>query len=179
MQDSVRRTIGSIAIAWNQAEDAVANMAALYLDVDTLTFELLVKPLRAQDREKLLRAVVAAKEFDEAIKKEIDEAIGRSKTCRENRNKILHRLGELDGQLTEESEGLLETVLDEINAECVFLAELRTNLGTVLFDRSTRDVPDEEGGTGSDELRPVAEFVAPERPAKPRQLQFDQLEVAE
>lgn len=157
----------------------MASMAALYLDVDTLTFDLLVKPLRPQDREKLLRAVVTAKEFDEDIKSEIDAAIKRTQTCRENRNKILHRLGELDGKLTERSEDLLETVLAEINAECVFLSELRTNLGTVLFDRATRDVPDDEGGTGADELRPVAAFEAPERPAKPKQLQFDQLEVEE
>lgn len=179
MQDSARRTIGSIALAWNRAEDAVASMAALYLDVDALTFDLLVKPLRPQDREKLLRSVIAAKEFDDNIKKEVDEAIKRTQICRENRNKILHRLGELEGPLTDRSEKRLETVLDEIVAECAFLAELRARLSTVLFDRSTRDVPDEAGGTGSDELRPVAEFVAPERPKKPKQLKFEQLEVSE
>jgi len=179
MQDSVRQTIGSIALAWNQAEDAVASMAALYLDVDTLTFDLLVKPLRPQDREKLLRAVVSAKEFDDGIKAEIDAAIKRTQTCRENRNKILHRLGELDGQLTARSESLLEAVLAEINAECSFLAELRSRLGAVLFDRATRDMPDDDFGTGADELRPVVTFSAPERPAKPKQLQFDKLEVQE
>ena len=67
MQHEVRQTVGSIAIAWNRAEAAVAGMAALYLDVDRLTFDLLVKPLRPQDREKLLKAVVSAKEFDKAI----------------------------------------------------------------------------------------------------------------
>lgn len=172
MQDSVRQTIGSIAIAWNRAEDAVASMAGLYLDVDKLTFDLLVKPLRPQDREKLLRSVVAAKEFDPEIVTEVHEAIKRSQICRKNRNKIIHRVGELDGHLTEESEAKLTRVLEEISAECEFLSALQRQLATVLFDRSARDVPDDEGGTGEDELRPVVQFKAPERPANPSELEF-------
>lgn len=177
MQDTVRQTIGSIAIAWNRAEDAVSAMAALYLDVDTLTFDLLVKPLRPQDREKLLRSVVVAKEFEEAISTEIDEAIKRTQICRENRNKILHRLGELNGNLTDESEAKLVCVLNEISAECAYLEVLRSKVAAVLFDRASRDVPDDENKTGDDELRPVVKFEAPERPIRPRQLKFEHLEV--
>ncbi len=177
MQDSVRRTIGSIAIAWNRAETAVASMAALYLDVDALTFDLLVRPLRPQDREKLLRSVVAAKEFEKAISSEIEEAIRRTQICRENRNKILHRLGELDGNLTDDSEAKLVRVFDEISAECAYLEVLRLQVTAVLFDRASRDVPDDDDRTGDDELRPIVRFEAPERPVKPRQLRFEHLEV--
>ncbi|SOC16838.1 hypothetical protein SAMN05877809_1099 [Rhodobacter sp. JA431] len=177
MQDTVRQTIGSIVIAWNRAEDAVASMAALYLDVDALTFDLLVKPLRPQDREKLLRAVVGAKEFDREIVAEVDQAIKRSQICRENRNKILHRMGELDGNLTPESEAQLNRVLSEISRECVYLDALKLQIAAVFFDRTSREVPDDGGGTGDDELRPVLAFIPPERPANPKALKFEHLEV--
>lgn len=179
MQDIVRQTVGSIAIAWNRAEAAVAGMAALYLDVDILTFDLLVKPLRPQDREKLLRAVVSAKEFDEAITEEIAQALKRTQICRENRNKVLHRLGELDGHLTDASAQTLQRVLDEIEAECTFLSDLHERVARVLFDRNSREVPNDEDQSGEDELRPVLEFSAPDRPPKPKQMKFEGLEVVE
>ena len=138
MQHEVRQTVGSIAIAWNRAEAAVAGMAALYLDVDRLTFDLLVKPLRPQDREKLLKAVVSAKEFDKAITEEIAQALKRTQICRENRNKVLHRLGELDGHLTDASAQTLQRVLVEIEAECAFLSDLHERVARVLFDRNSR-----------------------------------------
>ena len=179
MQDAVRQTVGSIAIAWNQAEAAVSSMIGLYLDVDRLTFDLLVKPLRAQDREKLLKAVVAAKEFDAAIKDEIDKALKRTQICRENRNKVLHRLGELDGHLTDSSAEALQRVLVEIEAECTFLDELRLRIAPVLFDRNAREVPNDENRSGGDELRPMVEFISPDRPGNPRQMRFERLEVVE
>lgn len=179
MQDAVRQTVGSIAIAWNRAEAAVAEMAALYLDVDRLTFDLLVKPLRPQDREKLLKAVVSAKEFDQAITEEIVQALKRTQICRENRNKVLHRLGELDGHLTDASAQTLQRVLSEIETECTFLSDLQERVARVLFDRNSREVPNDENQSGEDELRPVVEFVAPNRPMKPKQMQFEGLEVAE
>lgn len=179
MQDHVRQTVGSIAIAWNRAEAAVANMAALYLDVDSLTFELLVKPLRPQDREKLLRAAVDAKEFEVAIKDEVISALRRAQVCRENRNKVLHRLGELEGHLTDAAAQTLQRVLDEIEAECAFLSELHRRVERVIFDRNAREVPYADDESGDDELRPVVQFVAPERPPAPRQMQFESLEVIE
>lgn len=178
MQDEVRQTVGSIAIAWNKAEAAVAGMAALYLDVDPLTFDLLIKPLRAQDREKLLRAVIAAKEYDEVNKDEISSALKRTQTCRENRSKIVHGLGDLDGHLTEASVKTLQRVLGEIEAECAFLSELHQRVARVLLDRNAREVPNAEDEFGDDELRPVAKFVPPERPQKPKQMHFDGLEIA-
>ncbi|WP_299207983.1 hypothetical protein [uncultured Tateyamaria sp.] len=178
MQDEVRQAVGSIAIAWNRAEAAIAEMAALYLDVDALTFNLLIKPLRAQDRERLLKAVIAAKEYDEFIKNEIALALKRTQICRENRSKIVHGLGDLNGHLTEASVRVLERVLREIEAECVFLSELHQRVTRILFDRNAREVPNDEDEFGDDELRPVAAFVPPERPQKPKQLNFDGLEIA-
>lgn len=177
MQNVVRQTVGSIAIAWNRAEASVADMAALYLDIDPLTFDLLIKPLRAQDREKLLRAVVGAKEFDVTIKSEIAQALKRTQICRENRSKIVHGLGDLEGQLTEESVETLGQVLVEIEAECEFLCQLHLRISRVLFDRNAREVPNDENQSGDDELRPVVEFIPPERPPKPKQMQFEALEV--
>lgn len=179
MQDSVRRAVGSIAIAWNKAENAIARMAALYLDVDPLTFELLVKPLRAQDREKLLKSVLDAKEFDLSICEEIVKSLRRAKICRENRNKILHRLGELDGELTKDSQDMIDDALDAMVVECDFLGQLYTQLVAIVFDRAARDVPNDEGQTGEDELRPVVVFVAPPRPRLPRKLDFERLGVVE
>ena len=179
MQDTVRRTVGSIVIAWNRAEDAIAAMAALYLDIDALTYDLLVKTLRPQDREELLKAVVNAKEFDEQIQSEIKEAVGRAKICRQNRNTILHRIGDLDGNLTAASEVLLENVLASISAQCTYLNHLHDQLVAILFDRASRDVPNAEGQSGDDELRPVVEFTPPDRPARPKQLKFESLEVEE
>lgn len=177
MQDEVRQTIGSIAVAWNLAENAVADMCALYLDIDTFTFDILVRNLRPQDRENLLKKIVAEREFEKNISDEIFEAMKRSQVCRENRNKILHRAGELDGNLTNGSHQLLENVLSEIRIECEYLTEIKGKITTILFDRASRNVPGEEDGTGDDELRPVLQFEAPERPKKPKRLLFEKLEI--
>lgn len=177
MQDGVRQTIGSIAIAWNQAEGAVADMCALYLDIDSFAFDLLVRNLRPQDREILLKRVVAAREFENSISNEISAAMKRSQICRENRNKILHRAGELNGDLTAGSHQLLKNVLTEIQSECAYLAELKEKITTVIFDRASRNVPGEEDVTGDDELRPTITFEAPDRPRNPRNLKFEHLEI--
>ena len=85
--------VGHVAVSWNEAEHVVNRLLWLYLDTDEKTALILTKPLRASDREKLLRELVDAKEIDKAVAHEIKEAIKLSAACRENRNTILHNAG--------------------------------------------------------------------------------------
>ncbi|MEQ5794164.1 hypothetical protein LZ686_05850 [Paracoccus sp. NFXS7] len=176
MQDSVRQKIGSIALTWNQAEVALRDIVNLYVDIDALTFGLIIRPLNTASLEKLLRKLISAKEPERTITAEINASLDRMRICRENRNTILHRIGELSGNLTAESEMLIARSLEEMNAERQFMLALKLNLTVIIFDRAARHVPNDEDESGEDESRPVVAFNPPARPNRPIELDFNLLQ---
>jgi len=179
MRDETLQTVGNIAICWNRADDYIAKLATLYLDLDPIVFDILVKPLRATDREDLLKKAVAAKEWEAGIRTEVLEATARAKICRENRNIILHQLGGLTGELSAGSESMLDRVLSDLIATCDYLRDVHDAVRSVIQDRNAREVPTSEGESGDDELLPLVVFAPPARPSKPRKIGIDDIEVIE
>lgn len=179
MRDSVRQTVGSIAISWNEADELVAQIAILYLDLDQVAYDILIKTMRPTDREDLLRKVVKAKEYNADIVAEVADALANTQACRENRNIILHHLGSIGGELTEQTERLLERVLADLTATSLHLRNLHVSIRSVVLDRLGREMPSFDGETGKDELVPLVSFTPPLRPSKPRRIKLENLKAVE
>lgn len=148
--------IGHIAVAWNEAEHVVNRMLWLYLDTDAQTAAILTKPLRATDREKLLRVLVEVKETNKVMASEIVEAIKLCATCRENRNTILHNLGGGNGEFASDALETLSRVCDEITSITVYLRDLQLAVTKVIFARA-----------GDEEAISDVRFEQPKRPLRP------------
>lgn len=126
--------------------------------------------MRASDREKLLRQLVAAKEIDPVISAEVDEALKICGACRDNRNTVLHNAGGEIGEFGERALDSMSQICDDLTPILVYLRELQASITQVIFARGGMDTPigDE---SFADELRPLIQFAAPRRPAKPRRIQ--------
>ncbi len=161
--------VGHVTVAWNEAEHLITQMLWLYLDTDVITAEILTKPMRATDREKLLRSLVDAKEIDGAVSTEIREALKLCAICRDNRNTVLHNAGGGTGEFGARAFASLTQFCGEIDVTVSYLRDLRTSLTKVIFARGSRETPigDE---SSNDELLPLIEFEMPERPASPKRL---------
>jgi hypothetical protein len=162
--------VGHVTVAWNEAEHLINQMLWLYLDTDVLTAEILTKPMRATDREKLLKALVAAKEIDQAVATEIGEALKICAVCRDNRNTVLHNAGGETGEFGARALESMTLFCREMDTTVAYLRDLRTALTRVIFERGSRETPigDE---SSNDELLPPIVFVVPVRPKAPRRLQ--------
>lgn len=179
MRDETIRIVGNIAICWNKADEHVERLCTLYLNLDTIAVDFLVKPMRATDKENLLRKVVGYKESDPEIKAEVLEAIKRTAVCRENRNIVLHQIGSLDGEIDPKADDILLQVLADLTATCDYLGLVYEAVRKVMQDRDAREVPNFEGKSGDDELIPLAVFEKPQRPPKPHKLDIGEMIVAD
>lgn len=169
-REQILSKVGEAAVSWNKVEHIVDRILQLYLDTDAITTTVIMKPLRATDRERLLRSLVSAKEIDDAIKTEINEALVICAICRDNRNLILHNAGGPDGNFAEKTLKNVSRACDDFQTLVAYLANLDIALSSVIYERSSRETPigDE---SSDDELLPNIVFNSPERPSRPRRLQ--------
>lgn len=166
MSENLLARVGHIAVAWNEAEYVLNRLLWLYLDTDAQTAAILTRPMRAADREKLLRALVDAKEIDKTIAEEIGEAIKLCAACRENRNTILHSAGGSNGEFADGALTLVTDACGEITKVVAYLRELQAEVTKIIFARAGRETPIDEDHYG-DELFQLPQFNRPTRPGKP------------
>jgi hypothetical protein len=173
-EEQIFSKVGEAAVSWNKVEHIVDRILQLYLDTDAITTAVIMKPLRATDREKLLRRLVTAKEIDETIKTEVEEALALCAICRDNRNLILHNAGGPDGSFAANTLKHVSRVCQDFDDLVKYLNRLDVAVTTVIYERSSRETPigDE---SSDDELLPAIVFAAPERPIRPRRLQHNHI----
>ncbi len=174
-KEQIFSKVGEAAVSWNKVEHIVDRILQLYLDTDAITTKVIMKPLRATDREKLLRSLVSAKEIDDAIKVEINEAITLCAICRDNRNLILHNAGGSDGNFATNTLGHVTRVCEDFDVLVGYLGDLDVALSTVIYQRSDRETLE----NSDDEYLPEIVFTAPQRPARPRRLQHNHIRKVE
>lgn len=169
MTDALLARVGHIAVAWNEAEHIINRLLWLYLDTDTNTADILTKPMRAADREKLLGALVTAKEIDQNVADEIREALRLCKACRDNRNTILHNAGGGNGAFNDAALEILTRICEELNVATNYLRELQASVTRIIISRAGRETPIGEDGdeSSNDELLPLEVFERPNRPERP------------
>ncbi|OYU75569.1 MAG: hypothetical protein CFE32_13805 [Alphaproteobacteria bacterium PA3] len=164
----VLELIGRVAVDWNNLESRLWRIAQLYLDTDMVTTQLLLEPMRASDISNLVLKLAKAKELNHVVKDEIIWWIGVINKCRENRKKILHRVG---NEL--EADGKLEVYLVDFCADLVNIKSygesLFNEIEAMFYDASSRPTPDGEY-SGPEEFLPLRPFNPPPRPNSPKTL---------
>jgi|TARA_R110002049_G_scaffold75674_2_gene194565 hypothetical protein len=174
-REQIFSKVGEAAVSWNKVEFIVDRILQLYLDTDSITTKVIMKPLRATDREKLLRSLVAAKEIDDTIKLEINEALTLCAICRDNRNLVLHNAGGPDGNFASTTLHHVTRVCGDFETLVSYLKRLNVALSSVIYERSSRETPIDDESSSDDELLPDIVFTAPDRPNRPRRLQHNHI----
>lgn len=174
MQDRALSLIGQIAISWNKIENVVLDLLKEYLDTDSITTKILLKPLKPSGQEELLRKLVSAKETSEDIKEEVAEALKRCATLRENRNTILHKIGIDSDDLSESAVDRLQSFYEALIRFHIYFQALRLEIITILADRAKREIHG-DALADDDELRSFPTFNAPDRPPKFPQLKVEDI----
>ena len=166
-KDAMLSRVGHIAVSWNEAERIINHILWLYLDTDVRTAEVLTKPMRPSDREKLLKELVRLKEIDPAVDEEIGEALRICGICRDNRNAILHNSGGLGEIFTEQAIEAVTSICIEFDDALIYLRALQESVTKVIYLRGARETPIGDESFMDEELPPI-EFQKPERPKRPR-----------
>lgn len=173
-RDAVLAKVGHVAVAWNEAERIINRILWLYIDTDVRTAEILTEPMRPTDREKLLKQLIREKEIDKKVSDEIVAALSICKTCRENRNIVLHSIENNGTHLSKGVHEIISKLCEDFDKTLIYLRLLQTAVTEITILRLDRETPigDE---SSNDELLPEIVFHAPDRPKKPHKLSLKEL----
>ncbi|MEP2890455.1 hypothetical protein [Tateyamaria sp.] len=138
------KVIGDITVQWSEVEDTLRELLWVYVGTDRQTFDLLFSKSRGSDVEMLLKRLVNAKEVEASAKLDAIEAVARSKTVRDNRNDIVHKMRENHVADAELLYPKLKKARDEAAAHCKALKECRRRLALFVSERDALETADGE-----------------------------------